>query len=288
MSTNPGTALAPIEPTNMGELERFAAQASGTGFFGVKNKEQALILAMTGRDLGLSYTQALRAFHVINGRPAMSADGMVAIALGHPDVCEYFTTTETTSERCTVETKRRGSPAAQRLTFTMADAKAAGLSSPNWTKFPAAMLRARAKSALARDVYPDLLMGLYDPDEIEAPAQAPAAPAPVLVATPMARPAAEPATTGPHASWAADSGPFLEALAARGIRADELDAYIASKGSKPASGLSDVGRKKLVEKMDDEAGRAAYDEWVMAKREREAIQGEAVEGEYSEQSGAAK
>jgi hypothetical protein len=278
MSQNPGTGLAPIEPTTMGELEHFAAQANQSGFFGVKNKEQALILAMTGRDLGLSYTQALRAFHVINGRPAMSADGMVAIALGHSDVCEYFTTIETTSERCTVETKRRGSPAAQRLTFTMADAKAAGLSSPNWTKFPAAMLRARAKSSLARDVYPDLLMGLYDPDEIEAPAAAPAATviaAPALVVAPVPAPA----PSGPNESWPAAEAAFLIELDTRAISLVELDAYLATKGSKPASGLSDLGRAKLIEKMEPGTEtRAAYDAWVATQR--------AVEGEYSE--GAAK
>ena len=56
---------APIEPTNMRELEVFAAAAAKTGFFGAKSPEQALIVAMSGRDLGLSYAQSLRAFHVI-------------------------------------------------------------------------------------------------------------------------------------------------------------------------------------------------------------------------------
>ena len=185
MSTTTTTALATIGPSTLGELREFADSAARSGFYGVKDVNQALMISMSGKDLGLSYTQALRAFHIINGRPAMSADGMVAIALGHPDICEYFITTETTSERCTVETKRKNSPKAQSLTFTMADAKAAGLASPNWSKYPAAMLRARAKSALARDVYPDLLMGLYDPDEVADHAPEPAAPQ-VIAHTPTA------------------------------------------------------------------------------------------------------
>src|SRR5690606_1638755 len=58
---------------------------------------------------------------------------------------------------------------------------------------PAAMLRARASAALARAVYPDVAMGIYDPDEaldfievsrgvskprIEAQAKAPPPPTP--------------------------------------------------------------------------------------------------------------
>lgn len=170
-----------IGPSNMGELQQLAAAAAGSTFYGAKTKEQALLLMMTGKDLGLSYTQALCTFHVIEGRPAMSADGMVAICLGSK-LCEYFRTVESTPESCTVETKRVNCPAA-RLTFTMNEAKQAGLAGRgNWNKYPAAMLRARAKSALARDVYPDLLAGIYDPDEIDTVKQAQ-----VVDLVPMAR-----------------------------------------------------------------------------------------------------
>src|SRR5690606_17440997 len=65
----------------------------------------------------------------------------------------------------------------------------------NWKAHPAAMLRARASAALARAVYPDVAMGIYDPDEaldfidvsrgvsvskprVEAKAKAPPPPAP--------------------------------------------------------------------------------------------------------------
>ena len=168
------TALArieaprPIEPTNMEELERLCAAAAKTGFFGAKSPEQALLIAMSGRDLGLSYSQALRAFHVIEGKPTLSADGMIAACLLRRDVCEYFRTLESSNERATVETKRAGSPP-QKLSFSMDDAKRAGLhGKQNWTKYPSRMLLSRARAALARDVYPDLLLGLDDPDELDA------------------------------------------------------------------------------------------------------------------------
>lgn len=159
-----------IEPENMADLRAFAAAAAASGFYGAKSPEQALMLAMTGKDLGLSYTQALRAFHVVQGKPVLSADGMVAAVLASGKA-EYFRTVEKTTERVTVETKRRGDPAPTSYTYTMSDAKAAGLTGKdNWKSHPAAMLAARAKSALARDVYPDVLLGMYDPDEIDGAA----------------------------------------------------------------------------------------------------------------------
>lgn len=162
-----------IEPTNMGELERLATSAAKTGFFGAKSPEQALLVMLAGRDLGLSYSQALRAFHVIENRPTLSADGMVAACISRGDLCEYFRTLEATDTQATVATKRRGDPE-RRYTFTIDDAKRAGLiGKANWGKYPSRMLLARARSALARDVYPDLLLGLYDPDEIETVAPSP-------------------------------------------------------------------------------------------------------------------
>lgn len=233
MSTDrPTTALAVIEPTNMSELQVFAKTATASGFYmGLKSPEQAQMIMMSGRDLGLSYTQSLRAFHVINGRPTMSADGMVAVCLGHANVCEYFVTVETSADKCTVETKRRGSPTPQRLTFTMTEAKAAGLSGGNWSKYPAAMLRARARSALARDVYPDLLMGLYDPDEVGEYVE----PVRAEVASPAPQPQAKP-----------------EAIDAE---------FVEAPKPRPPTLTPDIARAKIAE-MDLDV--AAVEEWLAA------------------------
>ncbi len=164
-----------LEPKTIGEAKALAVDAAKTRFFpGLVTPEAALLVMVTGKDLGLSAAQSLRAFHVIEGRPTLSADGMVAVCLRRSDVCEYFRTAESTPQACTVETKRRGEPGPRSLTFTLGDAARAGLTGKgNWGKYPAAMLRARARAALARDVYPDLLLGLYDPDELGAETPAP-------------------------------------------------------------------------------------------------------------------
>ena len=156
-----------IEPTSMRELEALAKHAADSRFFGAANPSQAILIMMAGKDLGLSYTQALRAFHVIEGRPALSADGMVAVCLAHKEVCEYFRVVDSSGERATVETKRVGDPA-RKMTFSIEEARTAGLvkAGSGWAKWPGRMCLARAKSFLARETYPDLLMGLYDDDEL--------------------------------------------------------------------------------------------------------------------------
>jgi hypothetical protein len=160
-------ASAPIEPVNFSELRALAKDAAASKFFGANSPEQALMVMMAGRDLGLSYTQALRAFHVIEGKPALSADGMVAVCLARKDVCEYFRVVEADDKHATVVAKRAGDPE-RRLTFTFAEAERAGLvkDKGGWAKWPGRMCLARAKSFLARELFPDLLMGMYDPDEL--------------------------------------------------------------------------------------------------------------------------
>lgn len=165
------TALArheAIEPQTMAELKDFAKIAADSQFFGASTPQQAMMIAMAGRDLGFSYTQSLRAFHVIKNKPSLSADGMVAACLQHRELCLFFRAVKQTATEATWETQRVGS-AVQSFTFTIEDAKNAGLLEQNggmWKKYPQRMLSARAKAFLARDVYPELLMGLYDPDEL--------------------------------------------------------------------------------------------------------------------------
>lgn len=172
MTQAPGTQIvvshtAAIEPQSMKELHALAACVATASLGTRLTTEQALVLMMTGRDLGLSYAQSMRAFHIVNGKPVLSADAMVAVCL-QSGKCVSFRTVESTSERCTVEATRAGQEPST-MTFSMEDAKRAGLlSNPTWAKYPAQMLRARAKSALARDLFPDVLLGLYDPDEVEA------------------------------------------------------------------------------------------------------------------------
>ena len=157
---------ADIQVGSLGELRQLAEDAAASRFFGATTPEQALVIMMAGRDLGLSYMQSLRMFHVINGKPTMSADGMVGVCKASP-LCEKFERVSESASSVTWATKRQGEPE-QRSTFTLEDAERAGLlgkKDSNWAKYPIRMLNARAKAFLARDVFPDILAGLLTTEE---------------------------------------------------------------------------------------------------------------------------
>lgn len=138
----------------------------------VKTPEAAFVIIMKGRELGLTVMMSLSSIHVINGKTVLSADLIASLVKSRRDVCLYFQLIESTPERATYKTHRVGEPEPTTMSFTLDDAKRAQvMGNPTWQKYPSAMLRARCITGLARAVYPDLVMGLYDSDsdEIEAP-----------------------------------------------------------------------------------------------------------------------
>lgn len=153
------------------ELTRLAQMLSKSSLLppDLRGKEADIaVTVMAGRELGLAPMASLRSINVIKGKPVLGADAMVGLVLS-AGVADYFSFIESTATIATYETKRKGAPHPQRLSFTFEQAKAAGLTgNDNWRKYPDAMLRARAKAALARDVYSDVLAGCYTEDEAAA------------------------------------------------------------------------------------------------------------------------
>ena len=156
------------EPRSWQDASQMAEALCRSGMLpkGVAKPAAALAVIVQGREFGLTAMQSLRSIHVIDGKPTFSADMMVAL-VHRSGLAEFFRCVETTGEIATFETRRKGEPSATRLSFTVEDAKAAGLLGRGpWSKHRAEMLRARAKSNLARLVYPDVLAGVYSPGEL--------------------------------------------------------------------------------------------------------------------------
>ncbi len=141
---------------------------AGTEFVPVhfRNNPAAIAAAILyGDEVGLGPMQSLAKIAVINGRPTLAAEAQRALILqaGHDLWVE-----ETTPTRCTVCGKRRGSEATSRITWTMDDAKRAGLTGkPPWKLYPRQMLLARASAELARAVFPDAIGGLASTEELD-------------------------------------------------------------------------------------------------------------------------
>jgi hypothetical protein len=122
---------------------------------------------LAGRELGLSAMASLRGIHMIEGKAALSASLMVALILQR-GIVEYFEMESGDDKSCTFVALRKGARKEQRITHTIEMAQRAGLVKPNsnWVKVPEDMLAARASSRLARLVAPDVLFGLYTPEEL--------------------------------------------------------------------------------------------------------------------------
>lgn len=163
-----------LEPKSLAEAFSLAQVIAKTRICGVESMEDAMVRILTGRSLGLSSMQSLRTIYVVEGRPSLDASAMHAICLRSP-LCEYFDFIEGDETHATFKTKRRGRPE-RAFTYTIEDARRQGLldkgstdekkEKNNWNRMPKQMLRARAKSELARIEYPDLLFGMYSREEL--------------------------------------------------------------------------------------------------------------------------
>lgn len=168
------TALARPEPTPSIDKLRAEMEAakryvdSGLLPSGIRTPQQALTIMAVGRELGIAPTYALRNIHVIEGKPTCSAELLIALvrrAYGQGAI----RVRDATSDSCTVEYREQGWDGISRLSFSLDDAKRAGLAAkPMWTKYPRAMLRSRAVSEAVRTAFPECIAGLYTPDELGA------------------------------------------------------------------------------------------------------------------------
>jgi hypothetical protein len=134
----------------------------------IKTPAQAIAIAVKGRELGIPMMQAFAHIHIIQGKPAISSELMLALIFRNVPgaVVDYI---ETSNTSCTIEAKRPGGKKAT-FKFTMEDAqKAQLLSKGPWISYPGAMLRARTIAIMARALFPDAIMGCsYTPEELDA------------------------------------------------------------------------------------------------------------------------
>jgi hypothetical protein len=157
-------------PQEWSQLKDLCAIALKSGLLpsSIKTVEQAIVIALKGREIGIPPMLAFSQISVINGKPAMQSELMLSqIYKFNPTACISFIKSD--EKECVIEASRKGSKPSL-WSFTLEDAKAAQLlGKDNWKKYPSAMLRARAISAMARAVYPDSINGVsYTPDELGA------------------------------------------------------------------------------------------------------------------------
>lgn len=124
-----------------------------------------LIAIQWGAELGLKPLQALQNLAIINGRPALWGDAVLAIVRASP-LCEYVTESDN-GHTATCKVKRRGEAEEVRQ-FSNEDAKLAGLlgKAGPWTQYPKRMRQMRARAFALRDVFTDVLRGMAIAEEV--------------------------------------------------------------------------------------------------------------------------
>lgn len=124
-----------------------------------------LVAIQWGMEIGLKPLQAMQNIAVINGRPSLWGDAVIALARNFP-LCEYIVE-EDDGRTATCRVKRRGE-VEQSRSFSMDDAKTAGLLGKQgpWTQYPKRMRQMRARAFAIRDVFPDALKGLPVAEEV--------------------------------------------------------------------------------------------------------------------------
>jgi len=131
-----------------------------------KDKPGNVLIAMQmGLEVGLSPMQAIQNIAVINGRPSIWGDSMLALCQNHPDF-ESINENESSDKVGVCVVKRRGMEA-QRREFTVDMAQKAGLWGKQgpWQTAPARMLKLRARAFALRDTFADALRGLQSAEE---------------------------------------------------------------------------------------------------------------------------
>jgi hypothetical protein len=164
----PVTVIPSVWPTprEWEAMRAMAATISHTPFVpsAFRGKPDDILAAiLTGRELGLGPMHSLKQISIIEGRPALSAELMLA-KLREGGV--VLLASESTPERAYIHA-RRGQEEME-VEWTFAQAQQAGLvGKPSWKRYPEDMLWARAVGRLSRRLGPDLVGGFsYAAEEV--------------------------------------------------------------------------------------------------------------------------
>jgi hypothetical protein len=133
--------------------------------------QDILVCIQWGMEMGLAPMQSLQNIAVINGKPSVYGDAMMALVQASPvceDVEEYFENEGTPNPVAVCVAKRKGrKPVTAK--FSVEDAKRAGLWAKQgpWSAYPKRMMQMRARGFALRDAFPDVLKGLITVEEAQ-------------------------------------------------------------------------------------------------------------------------
>tara|TARA_R110000868_G_scaffold259467_1_gene517718 strand:+ start:3655 stop:4821 length:1167 start_codon:yes stop_codon:yes gene_type:complete len=195
-----------ITPMPMAEMQSLAQDAAKSGMFGLQNPSQAICLMALCQAEGINPVLALRRYHIIEGKPSMRADAMLAefaargggviwhVRNDEIVVATFFIDSKKMDEKAIERARTRAAamlendhatvmessfPGEETIIRSMADADAKKTSMSwdkdtrqfkkkhVWQANPRQMLTARVITEGVRLIAPGVVAGIYAPEEIE-------------------------------------------------------------------------------------------------------------------------
>lgn len=155
---NPMTAIA--------ELGKMFQQSQ---IMGISTPGDGAVLALTCMCEGITPLEFARTYHIINGRPSMRADMMSAKFRAAGGKVKWI---DLGDEGKKAEAEFTFDGQTLKIGYTIDDARAVvgdkvDKAESNWKKDRGAMLRARLTTKAVRIMAPELIAGVYTPEELE-------------------------------------------------------------------------------------------------------------------------
>lgn len=140
---------------------------AGSGMFGCQKVEQGMVLAMQCLAEGKAPLELAKTYHIIEGKLSMRADAMLGGYLAKGGKVKW---TERTDKRVAAIWTCDGNDVEIAVSFDEmvknGVAGTAGKIKQNWQRFPRQMLTARCISEAVRLLMPQIVSGIYTPEEI--------------------------------------------------------------------------------------------------------------------------
>jgi len=150
----------------------------------IKTAEQVFAIITLGAELGFAAWQSINSIDVIQGKPTLKPQAMLALIhrSGLAEMVKIPNVDEIAKSSAATVTMTRKGGMTHTETFTWAMAELMEtteyvdnqkrtipmVQKYNWRTMPEIMMKWRAVSACARVVFPDVIMGMYTADEIDA------------------------------------------------------------------------------------------------------------------------
>jgi len=161
----PGAML----PRNFEGLYRMSEIFAASGLMpkGIDTPASVFVAITMGLEVGLSPMQAVQNIAVINNRPCLWGDSVLALVRASGLLEDFDETDDGETATCTAYRKGQTKPIIRK--FSMSDARQAELAGKSgpWKQYPKRMRQMRARSWTLRDGFGDVLKGLHVAEEVQ-------------------------------------------------------------------------------------------------------------------------